>query len=159
MTGTSERLRLEWMAAEYVERIGGRIRQRREELELSRDDLARKMPGKTTGNQIYRWEKGRHEPQPDTLEALAHALKVDVAYFFAGPSSGGATPDLMATVNGNQPDDLQQIQAQLDRIEQTVNRLREFIEAPELASAVDAVVAAIRHERPEADEPGAASTG
>lgn len=69
------------MAAAYLERLGQRIRLRREELHLSRPEVARAMPGKTTENQIYRWEKGLHRPQDDALEALATVLQVDVGYF------------------------------------------------------------------------------
>lgn len=149
------------MAAEHVERIGNRIRERREELGLSRDDLAREMPGKTNGNAIYRWEKGLHEARPDALEALATALDVPVSYFYVDQPDKSETPDLGAALNGNGPtpsEDLLRIRDQLDRIETTVNRLQEFIETPELSSAVDAVVAALA-EQPEEDGPAEASTG
>jgi transcriptional regulator with XRE-family HTH domain len=101
------------MAAEHVERIGARIRQRRDELGLSRGEVARQMPGKTNENAIYRWEKGLHAANPDTLEALATVLDVDTSYFYVDQPEG-ETPNLAATFNGRMPDELRD---QLDRIE------------------------------------------
>lgn len=110
------RRRFELVAAEYVERMGQRIRQRREELGLSRPDVARAMPGKTSENQIYRWEKGLHRASDDALEALAEILKVDVAYFYADNGRPG-TPDLMASFNGNgEPSQLDRIEALLHQV-------------------------------------------
>ena len=96
MMGTSpaQRLRLQAVAAEFLERMGAQIRARREELQLSRADVAREMPGKVNENQVYRWEKGRHQPNPDTLEALAKVLKCDVATFMSPPPTQTETPDL-----------------------------------------------------------------
>src|SRR4051812_45219376 len=86
MTSRAQALRFETMAVEYLERMGARMRERREELGLSRDLVAREMGGLTTGNQIYRWETGRHQAGPEALERLAGVLKVDVAYFMGdGP--------------------------------------------------------------------------
>lgn len=84
MQGTSpaQRLRLQLVAAEYVERIGQRIRERREELGLSRPALVRKTQGLVTENDLYRWETGRHRPQDGALDDLAAALEVDTSYFF-----------------------------------------------------------------------------
>lgn len=79
------------MAAAYLKRMGERIRERREELGLSRADVARAMPGKTNENAIYRWEKGQHRPNDDALEALAKALDVNVAYFHADDGASVGT--------------------------------------------------------------------
>jgi transcriptional regulator with XRE-family HTH domain len=90
------------MAAEHVERIGARIRQRREELGLSRDAVARQMSGTTNGNAVYRWEKGKHEPRPEALEDLARVLDVSVAYFYVDqPDKSAGTPDLMRQFETN----------------------------------------------------------
>lgn len=96
MMGTSRAQRLTFaaMAAGFLERMGERIRQRRDALGLSRADLARLMPGKVNENQIYRWEKGLHQPNPDTLEALARVLQCDVAYLMAPEPEKTETPDL-----------------------------------------------------------------
>lgn len=87
------------MAAAYLQRMGGRIKQRREALGLSRADVARAMPGKTNDNAIYRWEKGAHRPQPDALEALAGVLNVPVSYFLMDAPASGPPPDLMGALS------------------------------------------------------------
>ena len=102
LMGTSQiqRARLELVAAEFLTRTGERLRERREEMGLSRGEVARKMPGKVSENQIYRWEKGQHQPNPDTLEELAKVLERDVYYFMSPPPDDEAsreTPDPFAT--------------------------------------------------------------
>ena len=116
------------MAAEYLERMGARIRDRREELGLSRSEVARQMPGKTTENQIYRWEKGLHRPNDDALEALASVLGVTIAHFLAD------APVAAAQANGDRDDGLgplvrylaeqvERFTAQNDRLEERLRRL------------------------------------
>jgi transcriptional regulator with XRE-family HTH domain len=114
-TRSAAALRFEAMAAEYLERQGRRIRERRDELGLSRDEVARRMGGKENGNSIYRWEKGRHEPSPDARERLATALGVDVAYFFSD--------DPVEASEDASPAE----QSQLDRIEARVNILLDLV--------------------------------
>lgn len=113
MMGTSpaQRLRLQLVAADFLERMGQRLRERREEMKLSRADVARKMPGKVSENQVYRWELGKHQPNPDTLQALAGVLERDVGYFMAAPADKTETPDL-SVVNGDR-DQLERIETQL----------------------------------------------
>jgi transcriptional regulator with XRE-family HTH domain len=119
MTSRAEALRFETMAAEYLERMGKRMRERREELGLSRDHVAREMGGRTTGNQIYRWEIGKHQASPDALERLAGVLEVDVAYFMSdGPSRSAAPP----TETSSDPF------AQMDRIESMLGRVLDLLE-------------------------------
>jgi transcriptional regulator with XRE-family HTH domain len=110
-TGASARLRFELMAHEHAERVGARIRERRDALGLSRDEVARRMPGKTSGNQIYRWEKGEHEPRSDTMDALAKALELDgTAYFYVGGKDKPTeTPDIMGRLNGASADTLKEL--------------------------------------------------
>jgi transcriptional regulator with XRE-family HTH domain len=91
-TGDLERARFQLVAAEFLVRMGARIRKRRDELELSRADVAREMPGKVSENQLYRWEKGLHQPQPETLEALAKVLQCDVAFFVSPEPDKRQTP-------------------------------------------------------------------
>jgi transcriptional regulator with XRE-family HTH domain len=110
-TSAVQRLRLTLAMAEHVERIGARIRARREELGLSRRALAKKMAGIVTENDIYRWERGQHKPGDDKLEALGLALEVDVSYFMLPEPQAGA-PDLMASLNS---------ESQLDRIEEKLD--------------------------------------
>lgn len=100
------------MAAEYLERMGARIRARREALGLSRADVAREMPGKTNENAVYRWENGLHRPQDDTLEALATVLRCDVAAFFLDD----APPDALPSGADDQDDRLGRLERKLDVI-------------------------------------------
>lgn len=103
MMGTSPtaRHRFEQMAAAYLQRMGERLRARRDELGLSRSDVARQLPGKTNENAVYRWEKGQHRPNDDTLEALAGVLKTTVSYFLTDEPEKSATPDPFGdSING-----------------------------------------------------------
>lgn len=109
------------MAAAYLQRMGERIRERRDELGLSRSDVARAMPGKTNENALYRWEKGLHRPNDDALEALAKVLKVDPAHFLTDQPQEN-TGDLMVSLNGK---------SQLDRIERLLTQLLDAHEALE----------------------------
>lgn len=101
------------MASAYLERMGERIRNRREELHLSRAEVARRLPGKTNENAVYRWENGKHRPNDDTLQALANVLDTSMTYFLADEAVDEATPDLMATFSGGQ---LDRVEAKLDAI-------------------------------------------
>lgn len=119
MQGTSEsqRLRLRLVAAEHVERIGARIRERREELDLTRRALSNLMQGSVTENDLYRWETARHRPQDDTLADLARALEVDPAYFMterAQPPTAG--PDLLAVLDGGVASHLERVDGKLDAL-------------------------------------------
>lgn len=108
------------MAAEHVERIGARIRKRREELGLSRRRLIERMEGVATENDLYRWERGQHRPKDDTLETLARALEVDAAYFLA-PEPEPGTADVIPLMRpGN-------FQAQLDRVEAKLDAIRDHL--------------------------------
>lgn len=138
MMGTSvvARRRFELMAAEYLERIGQRIRERRDELGLSRADVAREMPGKTNENQVYRWERGLHRPHDDALEALARVLKVDSpAYFLAPAPDKTETPDVLQALDGG---------SQLDRIERMLREAeKERHQVMDLLARQDDVLARI----------------
>lgn len=112
----SASLTFEAMAAEYLERMGARMRERRESLDLSRDEVAKRMPGKTNGNAIYRWERGEHRPHPDTMEALAEVLEVEVSYFLA-PEPQPGTGDLMEVIREDDAvNQFDRMEAKLDRI-------------------------------------------
>lgn len=113
------------MAAEYLERMGARIRERRLELGLSRSDVARDMPGKTNENAIYRWEKGLHRPQDDALEALATVLKVAGPEYFLVEEAAdtGAAPDLLGALVPKDARDRLELAAVLQRLEERVEEL------------------------------------
>lgn len=105
------RHRFEQMAAAHLKRMGERIKDRRLELGLSRREVANALPGKTNENAVYRWEKGKHRPEDDTLEALATVLKTTVGYFLTDePLADASTPELFGVT-------------QLDRIEKALKDL------------------------------------
>lgn len=125
-----QRLRLQLMASERAAHIGTRLRARREELDLTRRELAREMDGLATENDIYRWESGKHRPQDDTLAALARALGKNYGWA-VGEEPDSATPDLTAVLAD---------ESQLDRIEKQLT---------ELAAAVDVLTGRLQESRAE----------
>jgi transcriptional regulator with XRE-family HTH domain len=94
------RLRFELMAREHVQRIGARIRRRREELGLSQAAVAEEMPSPIDGNYISRWERGQHKPSDESLDRLAEILQTDRAYFLTDSIKAG-TPDFLG--GGREP--------------------------------------------------------
>lgn len=59
---------------EFRNRVGERLRRRREAAGLTQKQLARKLPGEMEGGQISRWERGESFPTYANVLALAHAL-------------------------------------------------------------------------------------
>lgn len=103
------------MAAEYKARVGERIREAREAKGWSQAALARELPGTVDGPSVSRWERGKVAPNPDTLEALADALDVDVSHFLSARPEAG-TADLMGALAGESASQLDRIESKLDRI-------------------------------------------
>src|SRR5690349_5848796 len=91
-TDELSRRRFELMAAEFLVAMGAKIRQRREELELTQEDVAREMRGRVTGSRVSLWERGKHRPHDDSLEELARVLRVPVSYFMAPEPDKTTTP-------------------------------------------------------------------
>ena len=117
MTRQAATLRLRLVAAEHVERIGQRMEARRLELGLTRRDIAGRVGGKTNENSVYRWERGKHEPEAETLQLLVTALEVDDVSYFMSPEPELGTPDLMAALpSGREVDQLTRIERKLDRL-------------------------------------------
>lgn len=79
------RLRFALQMAEQAQKVGDRITQEREKRKWSRPEMARQMPGVSTGNDVYRWENGKHLPRADTLEAIADLFEIEVCDLYAGP--------------------------------------------------------------------------
>lgn len=110
--------RFELMAAEYLQRLGARIRERRDEKGLTQAGLARLLPGTTDGAQVSRWERGLHRPSDDTLEHIADVLDVTMDYFLAAPAQkDDGTPDLFAA-----KDDHDGLAGQLAEINRKLDR-------------------------------------
>lgn len=66
---------------EIDKQIGNKLKERREELNLSRRELSNKMKNLST-NQIQRYEKGTNTIAVSTLYKLSKALGVSVGWFF-----------------------------------------------------------------------------
>lgn len=142
MKGTSEaaRLRLASVAAEYVESLGRGMRFQREQLGLSRSEVARKLPGKTNENAIYRWEGGQHKPNDAALEALAKILEVGhwTKFMDLDPlrEKPADTPDLSTGAVRNGAQDA----SQLDRIESKLDQILALLTDDELAPHVRGIL-------------------
>lgn len=111
------------VAKAQAQKIGRRIRERRDELELTQKELAARMtasPG-ADAQQVSNWERGIHKPSDDNLEILAEALETDMADLVSGPLSErkpkGDTPDLAAALNGDRPPELAKLQEQLEAVD------------------------------------------
>lgn len=103
------------MAAEYLQRMGARMAQRRRELGLTQEEVARQLPGTIAGGQVSKWERGLHRPKDDVLEAVARVLDVDVSYFLAAPAEKrNGTPDLLASGIDPLGAQLLRVEAKLD---------------------------------------------
>lgn len=118
------------MAKEMAVRIGLRIAQARDEADFTQAELAAKIPGKTTGDQLSKWERGIHRPGDDTLEHIARIVKKDIGWFFMPEPDKTETPDLVTALNGESD-------TQLDRIEKAIEKLT--AEIADLGLAVDAL--------------------
>jgi transcriptional regulator with XRE-family HTH domain len=127
------------MAVDFLERMGARIRDRRLQLRLSRADLARLMPGKVSENQIYRWEMGKHQIRPDTLEALAEALDCTVADLMVVNGDAEPTPDPFGGP-GAAEDPLVRLEDQIRllRAELALSRAEMAAHAAEVLQRIDA---------------------
>jgi transcriptional regulator with XRE-family HTH domain len=62
--------------------LGGRLRAVRLAAGLSLEAVAEALS--VSSNTVWRWEKGRHEPSRETLEAIAEFYQKPVAWFLAG---------------------------------------------------------------------------
>ena len=110
------RLRFALQMAEQAQLVGARIAEEREAREWSRPELARQLPGVASGNDVYRWETGKHLPRSHALEAIADLFGITVADLYAGPAAGQrlreAGGDLLGELSrqqlgsGGVPDDL-----------------------------------------------------
>lgn len=66
--------------------IGVKIRDRREELGLTQEEVAEAIG--VTYQQLQRYEKGTSKLNTDRLQAISHALDVPLTYFFEEPGEG-----------------------------------------------------------------------
>lgn len=136
------RLRFAAQVAEQTEKVGRRIAQERQARKWSRPALARMLPGVATGNDVYRWETGKHLPRADTLDAIAEAFDIKVADLYSGPYDENSDngDDLMKALDDAQREvSLGQIQDQiegyytelsdgLDRLHSELKEIRKHVE-------------------------------
>jgi transcriptional regulator with XRE-family HTH domain len=69
------------------EEIGRRIREAREELDLSQTDLGRLLTRQRTHAAVSELERGKVRLDAEELVELAAILKKDVAYFYDAPAA------------------------------------------------------------------------
>lgn len=107
------------MASERAKAIGERIRERRQVLGLTQEELARKTESTTiTGNVISRWERGENRPSDTSLELLAAGLELEVGYLRFGNDRPLSLPT---------PRDDSQFLDRLDRIENHLGTIAEAL--------------------------------
>ena len=79
------------------ETIGNKIKQFREKLNLSQDDLASKI--KVTPNTISRWETTKYKPKIDDLEKLAIFFNINLSAFLPDEYQTGDSPEISALMS------------------------------------------------------------
>lgn len=163
------------MALDHIQRRADRIRERREELDLTQEQVADLMhvaqrelnpdepDDRTRGQMVSDWERAVNSPSPAKLELLAIALTTTVADLSAGPKDqrdADKTPSLIETMEGDP--------SQLDRIEGKLNILLSGLRLIPTANGgtlLDDATAALGPEPPEPppdeedEEPGSTDIG
>lgn len=112
------------MASERAKAVGERIKARREQLQMTQEDLARKTGSSAiTGNVISRWERGANRPVQDNLDLLTAALEVPEGYLAFGNERPVPMPAAAADTQ------------LLDRLSGIESRLGELVEVFRSATA------------------------
>lgn len=128
-TREADRRRVAAMAVERARRIGRRMRERRDELDLTQTEVAARIGtsasvSSVTKDYVSRWETGKVDASLGSyMPHIAAALETTETDLMAGPHTDrkpqGPTPallDMAAPANGG---------SQLDRIERLLLDLRE----------------------------------
>jgi len=111
------------MATARAQRIGGRIRERREKLGLTQADVAARMGvASVTKDYISRWERGVVEVSEGYLPTLAQALDTTQSDLEVGA---------LIELSDGQPE------SQLDRIEAKLNQILETLGITSPAEYID----------------------
>lgn len=111
----------EAVASQRVE-LGKRIAQARTDKGWKQKQLAAAVHVEPTT--VSRWETGRHAPDLDVLDAIAHATDKPLAYFVNAPSPNGSTGeerwqrDLQDEIRRG----FQQVNAKLDKLAEEQRR-------------------------------------
>lgn len=119
-------LRLQLMAAEYLERMGETIAAAMEAKKWTQGDLARAIDqlrrrddpeaAHVEPSSISRYKRGKVEPNPEMKQYLADALGITVAELMGPAPDKTKTPDLMSAVKEAAPDRLDLIEEKLDAV-------------------------------------------
>lgn len=170
------------MALEHIERRARRMRERREELDLTQEEVAARMievcrerypdepEDRTRGQMVSDWERAVNSPSPRKLELLAAALDTTVEDFARGPVSERVpapedTPDLLAGFNGDARDRLaatfEALAGHLASIDQRLERIERWvgITLPDDVDPADLVEREIAAAAQQRDAPRRASSG
>jgi transcriptional regulator with XRE-family HTH domain len=117
------RRRFELMALEHLRALGERARQRREELGLTQEEVARRMPGNVSGARVSLWERGKNRPHDGNLEEYAKALETTVAALLTPPADKSRTPALHEVVGESQLDQILSAIRQADVEREDIRKL------------------------------------
>ncbi|NIA13430.1 MAG: helix-turn-helix domain-containing protein [Nitrospiraceae bacterium] len=85
----------------FLQRLGGRVRARREKLGLKQQDVANALD--LSPQAVSKWERGENAPDVTVLHPLARLLGVSVDWLLAGNEEGRDTFEaavLMSAING-----------------------------------------------------------
>jgi putative transcriptional regulator len=93
----------------YAVRLGERIRQKREALQITQRELADRIGGAVEGTTVSRWERGRNTPSPQSLQAISEALETTID-----------------ELTGGLPSDDEIVASQLDRIERLLEQIAAY---------------------------------
>lgn len=109
----SKRIKLSYMSNKnnkIYETIGNKIKQLREAVNLSQDDLASKIG--IAPNTISRWETTKYKPKIDDLQKLAVFFNVNLSAFLPDEYQTGDSPEisaLMSAASELNPDDIKEL--------------------------------------------------
>jgi transcriptional regulator with XRE-family HTH domain len=122
------------MALEHIERRARRMRERREELQLTQEQVADRMqdthrerhpdqePDRTRGQMVSDWERAVNEPSPPKLELLAAALEWTVADLNTDqPSERNGAPDVIGAL---EPGEITEVSEALRALHEELLELR-----------------------------------
>jgi transcriptional regulator with XRE-family HTH domain len=107
------------MAKERAKRIGGRIEERLDELDITQAEVARRMDSvEVTKDYVSRWKRGANEPSEKYLPVLAAALETTVEDLMSGPVADRTLRSVPV-----------EPVSQMDRIEEHLIAIRELLTA------------------------------
>lgn len=130
------------------------IRERRKELGLSAEALARRIPVAT--KTLERWERGETFGHMDNLEGVAEALDTSVAELMAGPAGQifPTTPDLLSGEGRGASPERDRTEERFDALQESIDGLA--VQLAAVAAQVD-VLSRRRGQSPPGEDEGSGS--